>query len=70
MNERIAKARALLGAIVAQERADPAIDPDRGTRWWIGDQVVPTAVVLLHGLTNSPPQYDLLAPGCTPGDMR
>ena len=62
MNERIAKARALLGAIVAQERADTALDPERGTRWWIGDEVVPTAVVLLHGLTNSPPQYDRLAP--------
>jgi dienelactone hydrolase len=62
VNERIAKARALLDAIVAQERADAAIDPERGTRWWIGDEVVPTAVVLLHGLTNSPPQYDLLGP--------
>ena len=62
MEPRIAKARSLLERIVAQERADPEIDPRYGTRWWIGDEVVPLAVVLLHGLTNSPPQYDLLAP--------
>ena len=62
MHERIAEARALLGAIVAHERADPQVDPERGTRWWIGDAVVPTAVVLLHGLTNCPPQYDRLGP--------
>ena len=62
MDPRLAKARALLEEIVAQERADPEIEPRYGTRWWIGEDVAPTAVVLLHGLTNSPPQYDLLAP--------
>ncbi len=61
MNDRIGQARTLLDAIAAQERADAAIDPQHGTRWWIGDEVLPTAVVLLHGLTNSPPQYDRLA---------
>jgi pimeloyl-ACP methyl ester carboxylesterase len=62
MQPRIAKARALLETIAAQERADPQIDPSYGARCWIGDEVVPLAVVLLHGLTNSPPQYDRLAP--------
>jgi pimeloyl-ACP methyl ester carboxylesterase len=62
MRPRIARARALLETIVAQERADPEIDPRYGTRWWIGDDVAAVAVVLLHGLTNSPPQYDRLAP--------
>ena len=58
--DRIAQARARLDAILAQERADAAIA--HHTRWWVGDDVAPTAVVLLHGLTNSPPQYDALAP--------
>jgi pimeloyl-ACP methyl ester carboxylesterase len=58
--ERIAQARARLDAMLAQERADPKIA--HYTRWWIGDDVAPTAVVLLHGLTNSPPQYDAFAP--------
>jgi len=57
---RIAQARARLDAILAQERADPRIA--YSTRWWIADGVAPTAVVLLHGLSNSPPQYDALAP--------
>lgn len=57
---RIAQARARLDAILAQERADARIA--HRTRWWVGDDVTPTAVVLLHGLTNSPPQYDALAP--------
>ncbi len=46
--------------MLAAERADPRIA--HYTRWWVGDGVAPTAVVLLHGLTNSPPQYDALAP--------
>jgi pimeloyl-ACP methyl ester carboxylesterase len=58
--DRIARARARLEAILARERADARIA--HRTRWWIGDDVAPTAVVLLHGLTNSPPQYDALAP--------
>jgi pimeloyl-ACP methyl ester carboxylesterase len=60
--DRLAEARGLLDAIAARERADPDIDPNRTTRWWLRADVAPTAVVLLHGLTNSPPQYDLLAP--------
>lgn len=56
------KARALLEEIAAAERADPSIDPAYGTRWWIGRDVAPVAVVLLHGLTNCPPQYERLAP--------
>jgi pimeloyl-ACP methyl ester carboxylesterase len=58
--ERIARARACLDATLARERADPRIA--HCTRWWIADDVAPVAVVLLHGLTNSPPQYDALAP--------
>jgi alpha-beta hydrolase superfamily lysophospholipase len=46
--------------MLAEERADPKIA--HYTRWWIADGVAPIAVVLLHGLTNSPPQYDALAP--------
>ncbi|HEY0382578.1 MAG TPA: alpha/beta fold hydrolase [Candidatus Elarobacter sp.] len=46
--------------MLAADRADPKIA--HATRWWMGDDVAPTAVVLLHGLTNSPPQYDALAP--------
>jgi pimeloyl-ACP methyl ester carboxylesterase len=59
-SDRIARARTRLDAMLAAERADPKIA--HYTRWWIGDGVAPTAVVLLHGLTNSPPQYDALAP--------
>jgi len=57
-----AQARAQLERIAAAERADPAVEPAYGTRWWIGDDEVPIAVVLLHGLTNCPPQYARLAP--------
>jgi pimeloyl-ACP methyl ester carboxylesterase len=60
VRDRLAKARELLEGIAAGERADPAIA--HGSRWWLHDEVVPTAVVLLHGLTNSPPQYDVLGP--------
>ena len=58
--DRVAKARALLDSIAAQERADPEIAYP--TRWWLRDAVADVAVVLLHGLTNSPPQYGALAP--------
>ena len=57
-----AQARAQLERIAAAERADPAVEPAYGTRWWIGDERVPIAVVLLHGLSNCPPQFDRLAP--------
>ena len=58
--DRLTKARALLEAIAERERADPRIAYP--TRWWMFEEVAPLAVVLLHGLTNSPPQYDRLAP--------
>jgi pimeloyl-ACP methyl ester carboxylesterase len=60
VSDRIAKARALIEEIDAQERADPEIA--HRSRWFVRDEVAPTAVVLLHGLTNCPPQYDRLAP--------
>lgn len=59
--DRLAAARAGLEAIRAAERADPRIDPDKGTAWWLGDAVAPRAVVLLHGLSNCPLQYRRLA---------
>jgi pimeloyl-ACP methyl ester carboxylesterase len=58
--DRVARARARLEAILAAERADPKVA--HYTRWWVRDEVAPTAVLLLHGLTNCPPQYDKLAP--------
>ena len=58
MPQRIEEARTRLNAIASAERARPEIA--YGTRWWLGDAVVPLAVVLLHGLTNAPPQYDRL----------
>jgi pimeloyl-ACP methyl ester carboxylesterase len=57
---RIALARAEVEAIAVRERHTPAIGPYHGTRRWLRDEVTPIAVVLLHGLTNSPPQYDVL----------
>ncbi len=60
MPERIALARARLEAIAARERHDPKISPYHGTRRWLRGEVTPLAVVLLHGLTNAPPQYDAL----------
>jgi len=60
MSRRIALARARLEAIASRERHDPRIGPYHGTRRWLHDEVTPLAVVLLHGLTNAPPQYDVL----------
>ena len=60
--DRLAAARAGLDAIRAAERADPRLDPRKGTAWWLGDAVAPRAVVLLHGLSNCPLQYQRLAP--------
>ncbi|HEX3549737.1 MAG TPA: alpha/beta fold hydrolase [Candidatus Elarobacter sp.] len=54
----VAEARARLEAIARSERARPEIA--HGTRWWLSDEPARLAVVLLHGLTNSPPQYDRL----------
>jgi dienelactone hydrolase len=59
--ERLATARAALEALRAAERADPRIDPRKGSAWWLGDAVAPRAVVLLHGLSNCPLQYGRLA---------
>jgi hypothetical protein len=58
--DRIARARARLAAIVQAERDDSLVDPRYGTRSWVADDVAPLAVLLLHGLTNAPPQYDAL----------
>ena len=60
--DRLGEARAGLAAIRAAERADPRVDPRNGSAWWLGDAVVPRAVVLLHGLSNGPLQYQRLAP--------
>jgi len=62
MSERITEARARLAVLEADDRRDERIDPRYLGRSWVHDDVVPVAVVLLHGLTNAPPQYDRLAP--------
>jgi pimeloyl-ACP methyl ester carboxylesterase len=59
---RLVQARARLDAIRAEERSDIHIDPANATDWRLGDEVAPTAVVLLHGLSNGPLQYERLAP--------
>ncbi len=61
--DRLAGARAGLESIRAQELADGRIDPRYGTAWRLGDAVAPRAVVLLHGLTNCPVQFERLAEG-------
>jgi dienelactone hydrolase len=58
VSERLARALARLEAIAASERARP--DIAHGTRWWLDGRDAALAVVLLHGLTNAPPQYDRL----------
>jgi dienelactone hydrolase len=60
--DRLGTARAALEALRAAERADPRIDPRNGTAWWLPDARAPRAVVLLHGLSNGPLQYQRLAP--------
>jgi pimeloyl-ACP methyl ester carboxylesterase len=60
MSSRIDEARARLAVIAQDDAADERVDPRYTARSWIGDDVAPVAVVLLHGLTNSPPQYDRL----------
>jgi pimeloyl-ACP methyl ester carboxylesterase len=59
--DRIAQARARLAAIAQAERDDPLVEPRHGTRSWVRDDAAPVAVLLLHGLTSAPPQYDLFA---------
>jgi len=61
VSDRIAQARARVAAIGQTEHNDPRIDPRYGTRAWLRDEPAPLAVLLLHGLTNAPPQYDALA---------
>ncbi|HEY0614600.1 MAG TPA: alpha/beta fold hydrolase [Candidatus Elarobacter sp.] len=60
MRDRIAEARELLDAVAESERADAEIV--HRSRWWLHETPAGTAVVLLHGLTNAPPQYDRLGP--------
>jgi pimeloyl-ACP methyl ester carboxylesterase len=61
VSDRIAQARARVAAIVQSEQNDPRIEPRYGTRAWLRDEPAPLAVLLLHGLTNAPLQYDALA---------
>lgn len=46
----------------AAEYANPLINPHSVTRWWIAKPARRRAIVLVHGFTNAPPQYDVLAP--------
>ncbi|MBV9438643.1 MAG: alpha/beta fold hydrolase [Candidatus Eremiobacteraeota bacterium] len=62
IEERIVDVRARLDARARAERDDPAVGAEHGTRWHVGDAVADCAVLLLHGFTNSPPQYDALLP--------
>jgi len=62
MSERITEARARLAVLADDDRRDECIDPRYLGRSWVHDEVAAVAVVLLHGLTNAPPQYDRLAP--------
>ena len=59
--DRIGEARARLDEIARAERADPRIDPRYVTQAVVHDAPAPLAVVLLHGLTNCPMQYDALS---------
>ena len=56
------EAKARVAAIQAEEAADPTIVPECRTR--LLDHGAPTAqvVVLFHGYTNCPKQYEKLAP--------
>jgi carboxylesterase len=56
------RARARLETIAARERADPLIDPDNVTKWWLHDEPVDRVVLAMHGYTNCPKQYDALGP--------
>ena len=51
-----------LEALREAELANPALNPRSLTRWWIAQPPRRRAIVLLHGFTNAPPQYDVLAP--------
>jgi pimeloyl-ACP methyl ester carboxylesterase len=62
MSERITEARARLAVITDDDQRDERIDPRYLGRSWLRDDVAPVSIVLLHGLTNAPPQYDRLAP--------
>jgi pimeloyl-ACP methyl ester carboxylesterase len=61
VSNRIGQARARLAAIAQAERDDPLIEPRYGTKSWLTGDVTPVAVLLLHGLTNAPLQYDALS---------
>ena len=56
------RAHERLTAIAARERADPLIDPNDGTRWWLHEEPVDRVVLAMHGYTNNPRQYDALGP--------
>jgi pimeloyl-ACP methyl ester carboxylesterase len=61
MSERMTEARARLEVLADDDRRDERIDPRYIGRSFLPDDVAPIAVVLLHGLSNAPPQYDRLA---------
>ena len=54
--DRITEARARLAVQADDEQRDERIDPRYVGRSWLQDGVAPVAVVLLHGLSNAPPQ--------------
>lgn len=54
--------RRALAALVARENAEPELDPENGTRSWLHEGRTRSAVVLLHGYTNNPRQFEQLGP--------
>jgi len=57
---RFAEARRRLDEVAHRERAEPDLAADNAARAWLHSGPTQRAVVLLHGLTNSPQQYALL----------
>lgn len=58
---RFAQARQRLQALEERERNEAELAPENAARWWLHDTPTERAVVLLHGITNSPQQYAVLA---------
>ena len=55
----LAEAQVRFEALCARD--DAAVAPGSGSRWVVHGARVPLAIVLLHGFTSAPPQYDRFA---------
>jgi len=56
----VERAQRLLDEFSQAELTDPRVDPENRTRWWLQRDATASVVVLLHGFTNTPRQYDVL----------